>query len=237
MWLGIGFFGVAGIALLISLSSIFNDNSAESGVEVSDPVVAAPPASLEEHQQLVSEVVEDLDRDILIGDSPTLGNPDADIVLLKFSDYECPYCAQATTQVETFMADHEADVLFVYKHLPLTRIHSEALPAALAAWAADQQDQFWAYHHELFRQQADLSEDVYVQIAEDLGLDLDQFNRDRASEAAKAAIARDLALAAEFQLTSTPTFIMDNMLIPGAVPAEFFTEALARLQAARTGGS
>lgn len=236
LWLGIGFFGVVGVVLLVLLLSFLR------GGEEVPTVAGAPDAELAEgnpaddlraHQAHVSEVVADLGREFLIGDSPTLGNPDAEIVMLEFSDFQCPYCSRAAGQVEAFMADHDSEVLLVFKHLPLTSIHPEALPAALASWAADQQDQFWPFHKALFANQAELSDEVYVQIAEDLGLDIEQFNRDRASEAAKAAVARDLALAQEFQLRSTPTFIMDNLLIPGAVPSDFFAEALQRLQAAQ----
>lgn len=235
LWLGIGFFGLVGVALIISLISFIRSSEEVPVADSATGALAedAPPADLREHQALVSEVVEDLDREVLIGDSPTRGNPDADIVMLEFSDFQCPYCSRATEPVDTFMADHEEDVLLVFKHFPLTSIHPEALPAALAAWAADQQGQFWEFHDALFANQADLSEDLYVQTAEDLGLDVEQFNRDRDSDAAKAAIARDLALVQEFQLRSTPTFIMDNLLIPGVVPSDFFTEALARLQAAQ----
>lgn len=235
LWLGLGFFGMVGVALLISLGSFIRGTSGVPTANNPGPAVAetAPPADLREHQALVSEVVEDLGREVLIGDSPTRGNPDADIVMLEFSDFQCPYCSRATEEVDAFMNDHEADVLFVFKHFPLTSIHAEALPAAMAAWAADQQGQFWEFHDALFANQPDLSEELYLQIAEDLGLDVEQFNRDRASEEAKVAIARDLALAQEFQLRSTPTFIMDNLLIPGAVPSDFFAEALARLQAAQ----
>lgn len=236
LWLGIGFFGVVGIALVVSLFSFFREDAAPPTVAEEVPAnapteVSNRPANFQEHQELVSEAVTELGRDVLIGDSPTLGNPDAEIVLLEFSDFECPYCAQAPEQVKAFLADHEEDVLVVFKHFPLTNIHAHALPAALAAWAAGQQDQFWPYHDALFRRQDELGEELYVSLAEELGLDLEQFNRDRASDAAKAAIARDLALANELQLNSTPTFIMDNLLIPGAVPAEFLSEALARLQA------
>jgi protein-disulfide isomerase len=233
MWLGIGFFGVVGLALVISLINFLGEDAVISPqVESPTPTIAQAPSNLQEHQQLVSDVVSDLDREVLIGDSPTLGNPDAEIVLLEFSDFQCPYCARAKEQVGTFITENEDDVLLVFKNFPLTRIHAEALPSALAAWAAGQQGQFWAYHDALFENQASLGEDLYISIAEDLNLDMEQFSRDRASEAGKAAIARDLALANEFQLNSTPTFIMDELLIPGAVPAEFFSEALSRLQAA-----
>ncbi|MGF1458073.1 MAG: DsbA family protein [Leptolyngbyaceae cyanobacterium] len=235
IWLGVGFFGAVGIALIISLWGLFN-SSDESPVGDAVPTETAavePPADLRAHQALVSEAVEDLGREILVGESPTKGNPEAEIVLLEFSDFQCPYCSQATPEVDAFVAAHANDVLLVFKHFPLTSIHPEALPAALAAWAAGQQEQFWAFHDALFANQTDLSEDLYLEIAADLGLDIEQFNRDRDSEAAKQAVARDLALAQELQLRSTPTFVMDDLLIPGAVPQDFFAEALRRLQAAR----
>lgn len=233
LWLGIGFFGAVSLALAASLVSFLTDSPSPSAAEppVAPPAATAPPADLREHQQLVSEVVADLGRAVLIGNSPTRGNPEAEVVLIEFFDFQCPYCAQATEQVEAFVSANESDVLFVYKHLPLTSIHPAALPAALASWAAAQQGQFWPFHDALFENQGSLGENLYLATAEALGLDLAQFNRDRASEAAQAAVAQDLALASELQLRSTPSFIMNDLLIPGAVPAEFFTEALARLQA------
>ena len=244
LWLGIGFFSAVGIALLASLINVLRpesstppitqaptDSTSETTASASNTSEIRPPADLREHQKIVSEVIRDLDRTVLIGDSPTRGNPDADVVLFEFSDFQCPYCARATEEVDTFMDANESEVLFVYKHLPLSRIHPQAIPAALAAWAAGQQDQFWPFHDALFANQANLGEAQYVEIADELGLDIDQFNRDRQSEAAQAAIAQDLALAAELQLNSTPTFIMSDLLIPGVVPADFFAEALLRLKA------
>ncbi|MDB9529805.1 thioredoxin domain-containing protein [Oscillatoria sp. CS-180] len=233
--LGAGFFGLVGIGLLASVWNLMGDNKASqtttTEVVTSAPEASRPPATPEEHQQLVTQVVNDLERDVLVGDSPTLGNPDADVVLLEFSDFQCPYCARATGHIEEFTSEYGDDVLFVFKNFPLTNIHPEALPAAQAAWAAGQQDQFWPYHDALFESQAVLGERLYVDLARELGLDMDQFNRDRASEDAMKAVARDLALASELQLSSTPTFVMNDVLIPGAVPAEFFAEALERIQA------
>lgn len=254
LWLGGGAFCGAAIALVIALSSLVGQRSdilslirppadsssrlpADNSTQLptDSPSETLPPADLREHQQLVSEVISDLEREFLIGDSPTRGNPDADIILFEFSDFQCPYCAQATEEIDTFLSKHESEVLFVYKHFPLVEIHSEAITAALAAWAAGRQDQFWPYHDALFANQDALGEELYLEIATELGLDMEQFNRDRASDAAKAAIARDLALASEMQLNSTPTFIMNDLLIPGAVPADFFADMLARLKAFQEG--
>ena len=234
LWLGVGFFSLVGLALLVSLISFMrgsDDLPAGADTPAAPTAEANPPEDLPAHQALVTDVVNDLGREVMIGDSPTKGNPDADVVLYKFSDFQCAYCSRATSEVNAFMDEHAADVLFVYKHLPLMSIHPEAVPAALASWAAGQQDQFWEFHDALFANQAELGDSLYMRTASELGLDLEQFNRDRASDEAKTAIARDLALVQELQLSSTPTFVMNDRLIPGAVSSDFFAEALTLLQA------
>ena len=241
LWIGSGIFGGAGIALIITLTNFWGPEIPITSSDIQTSVENAPASKdalpqttpqndLREHQAIVRDVVNDLEREFLIGDSPTKGNPDADIVLFEFSDFQCSYCARATTEVEAFLDVNESEVLFVYKHLPLNNLHQEAMSAAFASWAAQQQDQFWPFHDALFANQDRLGEPLYTEIARELELDIEQFDRDRASEAAKAAIARDLALAAEMQLNSTPTFIMDDLLIPGTVPAEFFNEVFVRLK-------
>ena len=141
--------------------------------------------------------------------------------LLKFSDFECPYCAVASADMKTFTENHSDDVLYVYKQLPLS-IHDEALPAAKAAWAAGEQDQFWLYHDGLFAYQDQLDEDYYVALAAQIGLDVEKFNRDRNSPEAEAAINQDIELAQALGIRGTPTFVMNGLLIPGGAPLEFF---------------
>lgn len=77
------------------------------------------------------------------------------------------------------MAKHGVEVTLVYKHFPLTSIHDQALPAAQAAWTAQQQGQFRAFHDALFAEQANLGDELYRMIAQRLNLHLAQFERDR----------------------------------------------------------
>ena len=114
---------------------------------------AAARAEWEAQMQRVQGVLQSMDRAELIGNSPTKGPQDAEIVLIKFSDFQCPYCAIAAADMKTFTQAHTTDVLYVYKNFPLVSIHPEAMPAAKAAWAAGQQDQFWLYHDGLFAYQ------------------------------------------------------------------------------------
>jgi len=178
--------------------------------------------SAEAHQELVSQVVLSTDRTELIGSSPTRGNPNAELILLKFSDFQCPFCGAAANNMKVFVDDHEEDILYVYKHFPLESIHPEAIPAARASWAAQQQGQFWPYHDALFDQQSQLGSDLYQQIAQDLRLDMEQFNRDFNSPASREAVDQDQQLTQQLQLNSTPTFVLNDLLVPGSAPMDFF---------------
>jgi len=149
----------------------------------------------------------------IIGNSPTTGVAENNIVLLEFSDFQCPFCAQANQSVKQFMDKHSDQVTLVYKHLPLSQIHPEAIPAAKAAWAAFQQGKFWEYEDALFEQQDNLDEDLYVAIAQNLNLDLEQFNRDRISVGAEAAIRDDLKLAQSLALKGTPFFMLNTEVL------------------------
>ena len=149
----------------------------------------------------------------VIGNSPTTGAMAKNIILLEFSDFQCPFCAQAEPTVKEFMAQHEDQVTLVYKHFPLSQIHPYAQSAAEASWAAQQQGKFWEYHDVLFEEQKQLGEGLYIAIAEDLDLDLEQFNRDRHSPEAEAAINSDLELAQKVGIRGTPFFALKGQVL------------------------
>ena len=169
---------------------------------------------------------------LIIRSSPVTGATSQKIVMAEFSDFQCPFCSKAHTTVKQFMAKHQDKVTLVYKHLPLVEIHTEAMPAALASWAAFQQGKFWEYHDALFSNQAQLGEKLYVSQATDLGLDLEKFNKDRQSAAAKAAIDKDIELAKSLGVNSTPTFFMNGVGFSGAVDLSEMEEVLTKVQAA-----
>ncbi|WP_227498531.1 thioredoxin domain-containing protein [Synechococcus sp. PCC 7336] len=216
--LGIGVLMIISLPLLPVLLPLLSGSSPQ-------------PSNIENRQQVVDRYVRENGLAALIGDSPRIGAEGAEVFLIEFSDFQCPFCARAYPTVKEFMATHGDSVQLVYKHLPIVQIHPQALPAARASWAAEQQGKFWEYHDRLFENQAELGEPLYVQTAEDLGLDMEQFDRDRNSRESRQAIERDLEIANALGIRSTPTFVMNNLLIPGAAPLNLFEQALASLQA------
>ncbi len=163
----------------------------------------------------------------LIGDSPTKGAINRKIVMVEFSDFQCPFCATATKNVQEFMAKHKDQVTLVYKHFPLTQIHAEALPAAGAAWAANKQGKFWEYHDVLFANQSRLGEILYLETANSLKLDLRKFNADR--KIANEFIVQDYQLGRKLGVDATPTFIMNGEVITGAATLADLEKALAKV--------
>lgn len=165
----------------------------------------------------------------IVGNSPITGNSIKSVVLVEFSDFECPFCSQAHTTVKQFINKHGNQVTLVYKHLPLVQIHAQALPAAKASWAAQQQGKFWEYHNGLFEQQSTLGEELYITLAKQLNLNLEKFNQDRNSQAAMTAIEKDINLAQTLGIQGTPFFIMNGKTFSGAVSLEEMEKVLEQV--------
>lgn len=180
-------------------------------------------------QQTREAFLQDLKTDALkvIGESPTIGAPKAKILLVEFSDFQCPYCAEAHKTLKDLLAKHHNDIRLVYKHFPLSSIHSEAIPAAKAAWAAFGQGKFWEYHDALFTHQQELSEKLYIDIAKHLNLDLKRFEQDR--QIASTAIQKDLKLATKLGLSGTPFFIINSATFSGAVQLSDIEKILSNI--------
>ena len=164
-----------------------------------------------------------------IGQSPLLGAAEPEVFLLEFSDFQCPYCARSREALEQFIEQHPEAAL-VYKQFPLTAIHPQALPAAKAAWAAAQQGKFWPYHDGLFQQQDDLGEELYLSLAEELDLDLEQFNRDRTSKTATLAIQADMEMASQLEVPGTPFLVMNGNVFQDRIELSNLESFLAAIQ-------
>ena len=100
-------------------------------------------------------------------------------------------------------------VKIVYKHYPLS-FHKQAFPAALASMAAAEQGKFWEYHDELFLNQNSLSGDKYLEIAENLGLDIKKFTLDMLRPSLRQKIEQDMADAKKAGVTGTPTIFVNG---------------------------
>ncbi len=164
----------------------------------------------------------------IIGDSPTKGAKNAQIILAEFSDFQCPFCAKATETIDAFMSKHGNEVQLVYKHFPLVSIHDQAIPAAESAWAAYQQGKFWEYHDGLFRGQNKLGDEFYLELAKSLNLNLEKFKSDR--NKASQEIIKDIEIANKLGIKGTPYFIMNGEMFFGSLKLEDFEKILEKVK-------
>jgi len=156
------------------------------------------------------------------------GEPGA-TVILEYGDYECPYSRQAFRAIERVEQELSGSVRFAFRHFPLTQIHPHALAASAAAEAATRQGRFWEMHDQLFHRQKALDDADLRSYANEVGLDLGDFDRDRVAAEVLARIARDVASGeATGVVRGTPTLFIDGALYQGNYDPTSFIEALAR---------
>lgn len=170
----------------------------------------------------------------LIDDDPFLGDKDAPLTIVEWSDYQCPFCGRFRSQTLDQIKSQYIDtgkVKFVYRDFPLDSIHPNARPAAIAAECAHDQDKFWEYHDKLF---ADLSawgsnpaaNDVFKGYAKDLGLDESEFGDCVDSRKYDAEVSKDLSDGSANGISGTPGFIVGNQRLSGAQPFASFQAAI-----------
>ena len=160
--------------------------------------------------------------------SPRKGSADSPIVIVEYSEYQCPFCRKAQSTMHELEEKYGDKVSFVFKHYPLAK-HAQAKPAALASIAAKRQGKFWEYKHALFEHQKDLrTEGIYDQIAQEVGLNMEQFHRDLADPTLEDQIKIDVVQAKKVGVTGTPCFFVNGYKLKGAKPLGAFVDVIDR---------
>ena len=157
-------------------------------------------------------------------DSPIGGNPNGNVVVVDFNDYQCPYCKRAHQAVKSVLAA-DGNVKIVYKDLPILGEASKI--AALAALASTRQGKHQALHDALMENSGKLDRDRIFEIAVSVGLDRAQLEKDMQDPKLKQIIDRNLALASALGVRGTPAFVIGKQFVPGAVDAATLKQLIA----------
>jgi protein-disulfide isomerase len=148
--------------------------------------------------------------EIAIGGSPIKGPKDAPVTIVKFSDYQCPYCARADPLVNQVLEAFPTNVNYTYKQFPLTSIHPNAMPAAKAALAAGMQGKYWEMHKILFDNYRALGAEDLKKYAGEIGLDVAKWEKDMNSQEVQAQINLDMQQARAAGVRGTPTIFVNG---------------------------
>jgi len=180
-------------------------------------------------------------KNVSFDDDPMKGNPDAEITIVEFSDFQCPFCARFHTQTLPLIEQNyisTGKVNFVYRDFPIQGIHPNAVPAAVASECADDQGKFWEMHDMIFENQKnwqDLqiaqSASLFREYAIEIGLNTDEFDSCMTSGKHLEEIQNDLNDGRAYGVTGTPGFFVGNekigfIKINGAQPFSSFQRVI-----------
>jgi protein-disulfide isomerase len=153
------------------------------------------------------------------------GNAKAPVMIVEFSDYQCPYCHQIEPTIKNLIAKYGDKISLSYRDFPLSAIHPQAMIAAEASRCALEQGKFWEYHDQLFTA-SKLEKDDLIGYARNLQLDDKQFESCLTSEKFKADIEKDTAEGRKAGVSGTPGFFVNGIEISGAKPQDEFVKII-----------
>lgn len=162
--------------------------------------------------------------------SPNLGNPDGDVTVIEFFDYNCPYCRKAGQTVQELLAS-DANVRVIYREWPI--LGEDSVFASRAALAARAQGKYEEFHWALMNGEGRASEASILKLARHLDLDVEKLQADMTSPAVEAHIAQSNALARTLGFTGTPAFIVGDRTAPGMLSTDEITAMVAEARAAK----
>lgn len=241
--LGLVFVGLAGCQN--QMDKYIDDYMSRKGPETVEKAIdVIVKKKREEAQKAANPPIEERLKkrvEVDITGAPIKGAADASIVIVEFSDFECPFCSRVLPTVDKVLEDYKGKVKLAFKHNPLP-FHENATPAAKASMAAHRQGKFWEMHDLMFKNQRALNDANYKKWAKELKLDLKKFEADMKDPAIEKMIKADAEFARTNEAGGTPSFFVgqvngskvNGVLLVGAQPYEEFKTLLDALLAEKS---
>jgi len=217
-------------------SGISSDELKELISAIDSRTASAPQPAQQSGQPSIPKLIQ-----VSLDDDPILGNPNAPLTIVEFSDFQCPFCLRFYQQTLPLLQENYIDtgkIKLVYRDLPLDNLHQNARTAHIAAECADEQEKFWEYHDVLFETQSKWQslasselQSTLSQYATDLGLQAASFESCLQSQDIADEVNKDSLDAARYGATGTPTFFIGNekngfVKLVGAQPFSSFQNVI-----------
>ena len=209
--------GILGVLFVLAFFNVVDlgESSGPTGAAVVAPDTQIPTAPLEK-------------QDVKYDGAPILGEEDAPVTIVEFSDFQCPYCARFFEQTFPQLKENyikTGKVKLAFRHLPLS-FHQYAQKTAEASECANEQGKFWEYHDTVFNNQDQLSDTILSTWAGEIGLDVKKFDDCLESGKYKEKVQADSNDAGSYGVSGTPSFFVNGKLLVGAQPYEAFQQVI-----------
>jgi protein-disulfide isomerase len=182
-----------------------------------------------QQEKVISDNADALFRSPL---SYSAGNPNGDVTVVEFFDYNCGFCRRALPDLVKLI-DSDDKVKVVFKELPIFGEESEA--AAKAALAAGKQGKYFEMHQKLYADPGKADKDKALRAAAELGLDVPQLEKDMEDPSIQQALDETKDLAQKLGLQGTPLYLIGDRIVPGA-PDDLYDQLTAKVAEVREKG-
>jgi len=152
----------------------------------------------------------------LLGDVSYGTNPEADVNIIEFGDFECGACGQQYPEIAKVLDAFPKEVNYVFKHFPIESLHPYSQIAAEASECARDQGKFMIYHNILYENTGKIDDEMLVKVAESLDLDMDKFNRCFRQHLKSDRVAEDFKIGWAAGVKGTPTIFVNGRKLQGA---------------------
>lgn len=180
-------------------------------------------ADLKRQEQANQPLSKELQELIAKSDAPALGPENAKVVIVEFSDFQCPYCSRAAEVIHKVREKYPDKVRLVFRQFPLSS-HENAKPAAEASLAAHAQGKFWEYHDKLFANQRQLDSASLETYAKDTGIDVAKFKAAMENKEFSDEVQADMKMGEDVAVQGTPTMFLNGERVPN--PTDFAAVSL-----------
>ncbi len=158
--------------------------------------------------------------------NPILGKKNADVQIIEYGDFQCPYCKELAAIFREVYKEYGDKISFVWKDYPLYSIHEDSLAAAKAGRCANKQDNFWDMHDLIFANQQNLSDEIYLSFASQIGLDTDKFIQCMNNNETLDLVQEDIEEAMDLGIIGTPHFYVGSYVITELITYEQLKEII-----------
>ena len=158
---------------------------------------------------------------------PFFGNPNADITIYEFFDYNCGYC-KSVLPILLKVVEKDKNIKLVFKELPI--LSETSLEAAIYALAAHNQNLYFEFHKKIMEYRGRLNDSVFVEVANSIGLDIEKLKNDLNDNDIRLAIEKNRLIAKGLYINGTPTLIIGDKIIPGAINQQQLNEVIKEVR-------
>ena len=167
---------------------------------------------------------------VLLSDNsldPFFGNPNANITIYEFFDYNCGYCKSVLPTLLN-VVKKDKNIKLIFKEFPI--LSETSLEAALYALAAQKQNLYFEFHTRIMEYRGRLNNDIFIKVANDIGLNIEMLKNDLDNKNIRMAIEKNRLIAKGFNINGTPTLIIGDKIIPGAINEQQLNELIKEIR-------